>query len=383
MGAANGCCVKRQDEDQPFLTKASRCESWHSIPDAEEQWAFFEELMSEKGDNEQAPEAASGSDVSRKRATWYRLRANSRPLALVPEEALADSRAGKPPPPTTTLNKEDEQYQPMVSDLVRTVQEAWTDKRSMPGALDSDLERLLAEGFPELEEWTTQEVCLRMLRAVQGDQETAASMLIKAIECRVRDRQLYATMVCEVTCDIRVIGRDKCDRPTVYMCARSQKRPLKEMTPQIILAFEAAVKLSQGHGNGQVALIADMHKFSTALNMDPYGLKDLAGSFGTVFADRFNSILIVDFSFLAQSIWSMMKPLISERTSKKINFVAMKEARDICQATFTGPTCERILSAFDINRDRGTTEEEREDHARRTAICDVPLGVVRPTDVAG
>jgi len=316
-----------------------------------------------------------------KRATWYRLRANSRPLALVPEEEAIATRplAGG----SSSLTVEEEKYQPSVPVLARRVQEAWTDKRSQPGALDGELERLLAEGFPELEEWTSPEVCLRMLRAVQGDEETAATMLTKAIECRVRDRKLYASMVCEVVCDIRVIGRDVRDRPTVYICARSQQRPLKELTPQLILAFEAAVRLSQGQGGGQVVLVADMHKFSPSMNMDPYSLKDLAGSFGSVFADRFAFILIVDFSFVAQSIWSMMKPLISERTSKKINFVAEKKAREICQERFSGPTCDRILSAFDINRAKTTTEEEREAHARRTAICDVPLGVVRPTDAAG
>lgn len=394
MGAAP-CCAKREAEDSvsPRQMRWERSESWHSIPDTtEEQWAFFEESgkLAEDApllhDEEVAALKMSGTGSTKKRSSWYKLRPDCRPLALVPEEAIAeptgDESGGLVSPNKTQrpLTEEEERFEPKVPLLAQGVREVWAERQEA-GELDEELEQRLKDGFPELEEWTTVETCRRFLRAVQGDEATAQNMLVKAIECRLRDRQLYATLVCEVVCDCRVIGRDIDRRPTVYMCAGSQRRPLREMVPQVLLAFEAAVRLSRS--DGQIVLIADMHNFTPSLNMDVVALKDLAATFGTVFADRLNCILIVDFSFVAQSLWAMMKPMLSERTRKKINFVAESKARVIARERLTTPTCDRILSAFDINRDRSSTSADREAHARRTAICDVPLGSIRPTDQAG
>lgn len=64
-------------------------------------------------------------------------------------------------------------------------------------------------------------------------------MLMKAIECRVRERELFQSMRCRVCCDMRIIGRDRSNRPVIYMSARSQKEHLRELIPQVFLAFEA------------------------------------------------------------------------------------------------------------------------------------------------
>merc|ERR1719373_828262 len=101
--------------------------------------------------------------------------------------------------------------------------------------------------------------------------------------------------------------------------------------------------------------------FSTKMNMDLTAIKDLGGVFGTVFADRFAFILIVDFSILAQGMWAMLRPLVSTRTYNKINFVGISKARQIVADKFAPSTCERINSAFDINRDSRSTVEEREE----------------------
>ncbi|CAE8625525.1 unnamed protein product, partial [Polarella glacialis] len=234
--------------------------------------------------------------------------------------------------------------------------------------------------FPELEEWTNIETVRRMLRASGGNHEQSIRMLAKAIETRVHERDLFRAMKCKVACDMRIIGRDNMNRPTIYLCARSQTEPIRDMIPQVFLAFEAASKLAQA--DGQSILIADMHRFSPMMNADPFAIKDLAECFGVVYADRLNFIMMVDFSFIAQGVWTLCKAVLSERTQKKICFVSEAKARAMCEEKIGGPTCERILSAFDINRDTSATDEEREAHAHRTAICDVPLGVLRPADEA-
>lgn len=307
-----------------------------------------------------------------KRGTWYRLCTDHKPV-LAPKFSMILGPA---------FTEEEERYMPAVPRLIEIVRRNWKELEDSPKNLDEHVANV-EDGFPELEEWTSTDTCLRFLRAVQGNEAVAAQMLTKAIEVRVKDRELYSTMKCEVTCDIRVIGRDLQRRPVVYMCAGSQKCPLKDMVPQLCLAFEAAVRLSQNQGCGQVIMVADMHNFSPSLNMDLNAFKELGASFGTVFADRFAFILIVDFSFLARGMWSMCKPLLSDRTQQKINFVGLAKAKELVKERFMPPTTARVISAFDINRDRRTTEEDRQAHAHRTSICDVPLGTERPADLAG
>ena len=42
---------------------------------------------------------------------------------------------------------------------------------------------------------------------------------------------------------MRIIGRDRQNRPTIYISARSQTEPLRALIPQVFLAFEARVRL--------------------------------------------------------------------------------------------------------------------------------------------
>mmetsp|Transcript_60208 Transcript_60208/g.127545 ORF Transcript_60208/g.127545 Transcript_60208/m.127545 type:complete len:413 (+) Transcript_60208:158-1396(+) len=412
MGNAAQCCVKRDSEEEAFASigsaKAMRCESWHSLPEVtEEQWHFFQRLdevaeadgvqnqegiengeskallplkRRSTGEGGKFERGSSDLSVVDRRQSWVRLR---RPMSVVPEEASHLCTINKKPSGSPMTKSENAAYIHMVEDFRRKVRQAWEEKLKKPEQLEVKTRQHLEEGCPELEEWTDDETCLRMLRAVVGDEKIAGTMLVKAIECRVRDRDLYMTLTCDVHCDMRIIGRDSEHRPVVYMCAKSQVKSIKECAAQILLALEAAVRLSEGAGNGKILFIADMHGFSASLNMDPFTLKDLGGTFGTVFADRFAYIMIVDFSFVAQGMWSVCKPLISERTHKKISFVGIKKAKEICKERLSVPTFDRIVSSFDINRAKGITDKEREEHARRTAICDVPLGLLRSPELAG
>uniref|UniRef100_A0A7S2KXY7 CRAL-TRIO domain-containing protein n=1 Tax=Zooxanthella nutricula TaxID=1333877 RepID=A0A7S2KXY7_9DINO len=394
MGSSTSaaCCLRREDPDDEYdglVRTLSRADSWHSIPESEELWTA--------SDAEEADGEADGSGKGLahiRRNSWRQVRgqAAGRPLALVPEEALAEggSPPGLRPPraiekaagPGRAYTEEELRYLPSVPRVEQLVLAAWARRRENPKSSDADLQANLQQGFPELHEWTDQATCLRMLRAMQGDEAAAAALLETAIACRVRDRQLYCTLQCEVACDIRIIGRDRDQRPTIYMCARSQEKLFRHIGPQIQLAFEAAVRLCNP-GDEQVVVIADMYKFSASLNMDPYALKEIGRCFGSVYADRFARILVVDFSFIAQSAWTICKPLMSKTTQNKVAFVSVRQAREKVKEFFTGPTCDRIMSSFDINRDSSAMKEERAAHARRTAICDVPLGVVRDTDIAG
>lgn len=229
----------------------------------------------------------------------------------------------------------------------------------------------LRKSGPELE-WATLSTARRMLRANIGDAQKAVAMFLQALEFRKRDRTLFQTMRCEAWSDIRVFGRDSEAHPVVYMCAGSQTAPLRSIRDQFVVTFEAACKLTSE--DGTVVFVVDMHGLKPHLNMDFSAIKDLADTLGTVYAERIFRIIIVDFSRAAQAVWWMLKPLLSPATRRKFAFVNEKQARELCQTDFDPANYERICSTFRINRDSNCTMEERALHARRTTLCDVPLG---------
>lgn len=376
MGSSAACCIRREEEESSIDRQSSnglvtglylRSESWHSIADPEESWSVcdFDECQSvDSGYFEQAAQP----HIAARRSTTRR---SIRPLALVPEEARAQESSS-----SSLRSSDDARYLHLLPVVAEGVRHVWAERLANKACLPEDVLCVLQDGFPELDEWTRPEKVRRILRAIEGDLSTATKMLVKAVEMRVIDRRLYKTLRCEVTSDIRVIGRDTANRPVVYVCCQNQRRPLKESMLQIFLAFEVAVKMAED--DGQILLIADMRGFSPKLNMDPRAINRVTDTLGTVFADRMHSITVVDFSFIAQSVWSFCKPLLLEKTRKKISFVSERKAREELSQKLQPHTFDRIVSAFDINRDKSSTPDDRQKHAVRTSICDVPLGYSGP-----
>mmetsp|Transcript_128959 Transcript_128959/g.223750 ORF Transcript_128959/g.223750 Transcript_128959/m.223750 type:complete len:442 (-) Transcript_128959:96-1421(-) len=231
--------------------------------------------------------------------------------------------------------------------------------------------QILREGCPEIDEWATVDVAKRMLRATAGDEAMATQMLLSAVGLRVRDRRLIRSMQCKIACDARVIAKDSEGRPTVWMSAKSQSEPLKEIRDQLVLAFEACCQMQNEEET--VNIIADMVGFNGRLNLDVFTLKELSDTLGTVYADKIHKIVVVDFSRAAQMVWMTIKPLMSARTQQKFAFVNGSEARRLLQQFYDAEDYKRIASSFDVNRDKTKTWEDCMMHAKRTKVGDVPL----------
>jgi hypothetical protein len=263
--------------------------------------------------------------------------------------------------------------------VMMAAREYWEKKVNDPKelkALGDDFVKKIRDGFPELEEWATREHAARMLRAEVHVVEIATERLIKAIECRVRGREIYNSFLCKtIGGDMRCIGRDQDRRTVMYWCAGSQTENLKVIIPQILITIEAAIKLSESN-DSKICLIADMQNYRTMHNMDYYAFKEIGDYLGSVYAERVFFIMVVDFSPIVRMAWRLIKPLLNERTQAKISFVCEAEARKTLSAKTEKATFARLETAFDINRDKLSTKQERMEHARRTSICDVPLGSI-------
>lgn len=264
--------------------------------------------------------------------------------------------------------------------VTQQVRDMWKRRIADNERMSEALAELLQSGFPELDEWTTPSSVLRMLGAQDNDVNISIEVLMQAIELRILGRNLYKEMKCSVHCDMHVVARDKLNRPTIYICAGSQVDPLLYLKDQILLCFEAAVNLCDDK-NGQFTLVMDMRGFSARLNANPMSIRVLSDHLGTIYADRLAKIIVVDFSAVIQGIWMLVKPLLREKTRKKIAFVSRRKAEAMISEDWDADNHAKICDAFEINRSGSSTASERLAHAERASICDVPLRTSRKTFV--
>lgn len=221
-------------------------------------------------------------------------------------------------------------------------------------------------------EWADLSAAKRMLRATDVDMKKAVDMFVQALELRARYRELFRTMRCQTCCDIRIFSRDVESRPVIYMCAKSLNVPIGTIREQFMITFEAACRATEKEG--RVTFVIDMHGMRPRLYMDVTAIKDLANTLGTVFAERIHRVIIIDFSRAAQAAWWILKPMLQKKTRDKFAFVNKDKAVEMCRDVFTKNDHEKLCSTFEVNRDPNASEEERAVNARRTTMCDVPLG---------
>jgi hypothetical protein len=221
------------------------------------------------------------------------------------------------------------------------------------------------EMSPEMK-WAKPSVARRMLRANLDNGKNAVAMFVQALDFRAQHRRLFQTMSIEAKTDMRVMARDKENRPVVYMCFGSQTAPVREIRDELMVTFEKAARLA-GH-DGQMSFIVDMHGHKPYLNCNPTAIKEISDILGTVFAERICRVWIVDFARAAQVCWMLLKPLLMPATREKFAFINRDKALELCREQFDAPTVEKVSDTFKINRDPNASQEERAAHALRTSI---------------
>mmetsp|Transcript_132983 Transcript_132983/g.315160 ORF Transcript_132983/g.315160 Transcript_132983/m.315160 type:complete len:354 (-) Transcript_132983:60-1121(-) len=217
---------------------------------------------------------------------------------------------------------------------------------------------------PEMQ-WANEDTARRIWRACEGNQRRADNTFLQAMGIRLRDRKLYTTLEFEKRCDMRVIGYDKDKRPVLYFCALSQRDGLAQIRDQFLATFEAARRMASS-ADGRMVCIVDMHGLQTRLNADFTAVNDLAETLGTVFAERMSRIIIVDFSYAAQTVWWMLKPFLSEVTQRKFSFVGAEKAGDLVRNELDEATARKVVKSFEVNR--ASLDKAREAHNEQTTI---------------
>lgn len=260
--------------------------------------------------------------------------------------------------------------------VLQSVQERWAEKmKNKMKTMEATLKEATSTDDVVVD-WATLDAARRMLKANVGNVQKAIDMLESALEMRQRDRTLFSTLRCEARSDTRVMTRDLGGHPVVYFCSRSQQEPLRYMRDQFVVTFEAACKLTSEMG--QVSFIVDTTGLRMSLNMDPSAIKDISDVLGTIYAERIFTVTVIDFSWAAQILWKMLKPLLSQKTQDKFFFVPATTAKEMFIKNYDEEAYDRISKTMEINRDPNKTLEELAAHARATSLVDVPLGPPMP-----
>ena len=167
---------------------------------------------------------------------------------------------------------------------------------------------------------------LRYIRGSKGDEEKAYHYIEKHVQWRIDEDVENVNKESapnEIATNKAVIfGRDKRDRPIVYVMVRRHKannRDINEVKKFIIYSFNELMRLSNPV-NEQMTLIFDMTSFSMG-NMDYEVVRLLIDLLQFNFPEVLGQCFIVDAPFVFWACWYVIKPWIDPVTALKIIFV--------------------------------------------------------------
>lgn len=228
--------------------------------------------------------------------------------------------------------------------------------------------------------WWTHRNARQLLRATSGDVEQATKRMQHAMQWRLSHKKLLDPLGSglQVTCDARLLCKDKYGRPLLYGCMRSQKKGTAELQEQVIVALEAAIGTMDQQAE-QVIVVWDWYGFRAWPNMNPLSVLEFGDGCKSHFSERIALVFNVDFPRSASFLWSAVKTKLPCKTLQKNLFVSQEEVLEALSEPLGVKSLEwfDIQRVMDTNRDPGSTEEERIRMAMSTCICSAPLGGLR------
>jgi len=174
--------------------------------------------------------------------------------------------------------------------------------------------------------WCTRETVEIYVRGRDGDTEKAAEILAEALSWRAQYQEvLSGARVPRWQSDFRVLARAESGHPILFCCLRHVMVGDTQATIEsMAVVFEEGVRSMRGDAK-QYDVVLDIHGFSFR-HMNPSPMIPFFRMMRQPFRDRLRTIILVGasraFSFLTQ----MTRPMMDEKTHKKVIFKPPTEA---------------------------------------------------------
>jgi hypothetical protein len=140
--------------------------------------------------------------------------------------------------------------------------------------------------------------------------------------------------------DLRVLARGETGYPIIYGCFRFNVPATHSTTQHIIehmaAVMEAAALAARRRGAPGADTIMDCHGYRMADNLNPAPLLALMRMANQPYRDALRTAIVVDAPASFQMLWRAAKPLLSEKTKRKIRFLSREEAVKLL-VTLNGP----------------------------------------------
>jgi hypothetical protein len=181
----------------------------------------------------------------------------------------------------------------------------------------------------------------RYLHGRNGDPAAAAEIFAQALRWREEYQEvLSGAREPKWQTDLRVLARGEAGYPIIYGCFRFNVPATRATTQHIIehmaAVMEAAALAARRRGASGADTIMDCHGYRMADNMNPAPLLALMRMANQPYRDGLRTAIVVDAPASFQVLWRAAKPLLSEKTKRKIRFLSREEAVKLL-VTLNGP----------------------------------------------
>lgn len=216
------------------------------------------------------------------------------------------------------------------------------------------------DAFPDGEaDWIRMMDARRMLAATDGDDILARTKLKRAVLWRHSTLEPWLAMEPPRPYEVRVVAMGIDSRPMLYGCAIHQMKG--EIVPQ---EYACAVDnaLDELPPLTYVDLVIDAHGFDIFMNLDLTPWITIAQSLDSYFAERVNSIFVIDMPTVAQILWLTVRPLLPPKTRDKVHFLSSsmpEEMLCLYEYCVDEDMIKMLKELLSMNREATQTLEDR------------------------
>jgi len=200
--------------------------------------------------------------------------------------------------------------------------------------------------------------CLRLLQKYSGNVTKCADKLRDVLVWREEHRELLTTRKFAQAGDYRVVGADTKNRPVLYQCMRNQYLPLGQTLDHQVVALLRAID-NMPPGVETATHIWDLHGMQLRLNLNPVPLVAMVRAAEGYFAERMQSLIIIDMPRMANFLKDAVWPLLPENTKAKVKFMTLEEAKKHLKGECDKQVASRIVASMEQNRDKSLSLEDR------------------------
>jgi hypothetical protein len=153
--------------------------------------------------------------------------------------------------------------------------------------------------------------------------------------------------------DLRQVGTDSENRPVFYACFNQAKERTHGVWQHLVEKLETVIRIRDSENQGkdkveQWVWIIDFHGFRFQ-DCDLQCAKNVS-ALVEHYPERLHKMLFLDAPFIFGSAWRIIKAILDEKTTRKVEFCAVAQSKAVLHENFPPELADWVLNEMADNR---------------------------------